>query len=206
MTEIDSSWLAWWGDSDMVIRGVFTLLVALSVASWSMMIFKVWQFSVTTKLERMVRRSLLDGRLPRDAISSLPPSLPSAHLIDSLPGKLKPDAMKELAVQVLREKRLELESGMTLLATIGNSAPFIGLFGTVWGIMHALQGLGAAQQISMEMVAGPVAEALIATAVGLAAAIPAVIGYNFLLRKLRRLNALIDGNLVRILSASMGEV
>ncbi|WP_419799765.1 MotA/TolQ/ExbB proton channel family protein [Terasakiella sp.] len=108
--------------------------------------------------------------------------------------------MNEFAGQILREKKLDLESGLTLLATIGNSAPFIGLFGTVWGIMHALQALGGVEQISMDMIAGPVAEALVATAVGLMAAIPAVIGYNFLLRKLRRLNALIDGNAVRIVN------
>ena len=205
MAETDTAWLMWWGDSDMIIRGVFLLLVALSLASWSMMIFKVWQFSTTTKLERLVRRKLHEGMPPRDAITSVPPDLPSAHVVDALFNEATGGNTQEFAHQILREKRLELESGMTLLATIGNSAPFIGLFGTVWGIMHALQGLGAAEQISMEMIAGPVAEALIATAIGLAAAIPAVIGYNFLLRKLRRLNALIDGNLVRILTFGISE-
>jgi len=206
MAETDMTWLAWWDDADWIIRSVFILLMALSFASWSMMIFKVWQFASTTKLEQMVRRFLHDGKPPRSVSEHFPSAAPSVHLVGELPEAIQGDELKEFAGQVLREKRLGLESGMTLLATIGNTAPFIGLFGTVWGIMHALQGLGEAEQISMEMIAGPVAEALVATAVGLVAAIPAVVGYNFLLRKLRRLNALIDGNLVRILNLWAKEV
>jgi len=200
MVEADITWLAWWSDSDWIIRSVFIILMLLSLASWSMMFFKVWQFSATSKFERIARKLLHDKKVPQDIFKRLPPSTPSAHLIEELPATSRGEELKEFAGQVLREKRLELESGMTLLATVGNATPFIGLFGTVWGIMHALQGLGDAEQVSMDMIAGPVAEALVATAVGLAAAIPAVIGYNFLLRKLRRLNALIDGNLLRIIT------
>ncbi len=199
MVEADLAWLAWWSDADWIIRAVFVLLMMLSFASWSMMFFKVWQFSTTRKLEQRVRQFLRQGVSSQRLKDQFPLTTPSVHLVEELPEISVDEAQKEFASQILREKKLELESGMTLLATIGNSAPFIGLFGTVWGIMHALQGLGEADQISMDMIAGPVAEALVATAVGLVAAIPAVVGYNFLLRKLRRLNALIDGNLVRIL-------
>jgi biopolymer transport protein ExbB len=94
----------------------------------------------------------------------------------------------------LTRQRLELENQLTLLATVGNTAPFISLLGTVWGIMHALQNLGGSTGISLETVAGPVGEALVATAMGLFAAIPAVAGYNLLIRRLRKLLAIIEVN------------
>jgi len=125
----------------------------------------------------------------------------SCHVAAGLRGI--PSAERETMMGVLvRESRLDMEGGLTLLATIGNTAPFIGLFGTVWGIMHALQSLGGAEALSMDMVAGPVAEALVATAAGLFTAIPAVVGYNLLLRQLRRLFGVVDGNAVRMLSRS----
>ncbi|MEO5378913.1 MAG: MotA/TolQ/ExbB proton channel family protein [Magnetococcus sp. DMHC-6] len=111
----------------------------------------------------------------------------------------------------VREKRVDLENGLTFLASIGTSAPFIGLFGTVWGIMHALEGLGHQTSLSLDLVAGPVAEALVATAAGLFAAIPAALGYNLLLRRLRHVMTLAEGNLLRLLpntaakSVSIGE-
>jgi biopolymer transport protein ExbB/TolQ len=89
--------------------------------------------------------------------------------------------------------RMKQESYLTVLATIGSSAPFIGLLGTVWGIMHALQVL-VGQELSLETIAGPVGEALVATAAGLFAAIPALIAYNLLVRWLRSLNATTAAN------------
>ncbi|MBF0335275.1 MAG: MotA/TolQ/ExbB proton channel family protein, partial [Alphaproteobacteria bacterium] len=86
-----------------------------------------------------------------------------------------------------------------LLATIGNVAPFVGLLGTVWGIVHALRALGGAEAVNMAMVAGPVAEALVATAAGLFAAIPAVVAYNHLLRRLSIVALAMEGNAQRIL-------
>ncbi|MQS05565.1 MotA/TolQ/ExbB proton channel family protein, partial [Streptomyces alkaliterrae] len=76
-----------------------------------------------------------------------------------------------------------LQDGLAFLATVGSTAPFIGLFGTVWGIYHALTAIGIAGQASIDKVAGPVGEALIMTAIGLAVAVPAVLGYNFLVRR-----------------------
>ncbi|MCW8836599.1 MAG: MotA/TolQ/ExbB proton channel family protein [Rhodospirillales bacterium] len=115
------------------------------------------------------------------------------------------EAMEARLGHAVRECRLELEGGLTPLATIGNSAPFIGLFGTVWGIMHALQGLGGEQALSMDMVAGPVAEALVATAAGLFTAIPAVVGYNLLLRRLRHIAGVVEGNALRILDRTVAD-
>jgi biopolymer transport protein ExbB len=90
----------------------------------------------------------------------------------------------ELSLQRAAERlQRQLQPGMGFLATVGSSSPFVGLFGTVWGIYHALTAIGLAGQASIEKVAGPVGEALIMTAVGLAVAVPAVLGYNALLRR-----------------------
>jgi biopolymer transport protein ExbB len=77
----------------------------------------------------------------------------------------------------------QLQGGLAVLATVGSTAPFVGLFGTVWGIYHALTAIGIAGQASIDKVAGPVGEALIMTAIGLAVAVPAVLGYNWLVRR-----------------------
>jgi biopolymer transport protein ExbB len=77
----------------------------------------------------------------------------------------------------------DLQGGLSFLASVGSTAPFVGLFGTVWGIYHALIAIGVAGQASIDKVAGPVGEALIMTAIGLAVAVPAVLGYNWLLRR-----------------------
>ena len=87
------------------------------------------------------------------------------------------------SVDVVNSK---LQSGMAFLATVGSTAPFVGLFGTVWGIYHALINIGLAGQASIDKVAGPVGEALIMTAIGLAVAVPAVLGYNWLIRRNKR--------------------
>ena len=84
--------------------------------------------------------------------------------------------------RIIGQEAMQLETGLTLLASVGSIAPFIGLFGTVWGIYHALLGIGAAGQATIDKVAGPIGEALIMTALGLAVAIPAVLGYNALVR------------------------
>ncbi|MCI0667729.1 MAG: MotA/TolQ/ExbB proton channel family protein [Methylococcaceae bacterium] len=98
---------------------------------------------------------------------------------------------RSLRQQILQEKAT-MDSGLGWLATIGSTAPFIGLFGTVWGIMHALKDISAKGSASLEVVAGPIGEALIATALGIAVAIPAVIAYNFFLRQNRRLAARLE--------------
>jgi biopolymer transport protein ExbB len=98
---------------------------------------------------------------------------------------------RSLRQQVQKEKA-KMEQGLGWLASIGSTAPFVGLFGTVWGIMHALKDISAKGSASLEVVAGPIGEALIATALGIAVAIPAVIAYNFFLRQNRRIVAALD--------------
>lgn len=95
------------------------------------------------------------------------------------------DILERSLRQHIQQERHRVEQGLTLLASIGSTSPFIGLFGTVWGIMHALQDISKAGSASLDVVAGPIGEALIATAIGIATAIPAVLAYNYFLRKVK---------------------
>jgi len=102
------------------------------------------------------------------------------------------DVLERILRQAVQKEQHRLESGLMLLASIGSTAPFVGLFGTVWGIMHALQDISRTGQAGLDVVAGPIGEALIATAVGIATAIPAVLAYNYGLRRLKLYVAELD--------------
>lgn len=190
------SWMAWWGHADGVVRGIFGLLIVLSIAGWTIILHKWRQINRLLRQERLVRHRLEQGE-------SVPVEATLLGRMGMPVGWVGPHWEARVA-QVMRETRVELESGLTFLASIGVSTPFIGLLGTVWGIMHALIGLGQNAAVSMELVAGPVAEALVATAAGLFAAIPAAVGYNLLVRRLRRLLTLTEGNLLRGADAANG--
>lgn len=172
----DASWLSWWGGADWLVRGVFLLLLAMSVAAWTVMLAKARELGLALRAERRLAQALESGRHDGQAAGR-----------------------GALVLHEVRERRQRLESGLPLLATIGNVAPFVGLLGTVWGIVHALRALGGAEAVNMAMVAGPVAEALVATAAGLFAAIPAVVAYNHLLRRLSIVTLAMEGNAQRIL-------
>ncbi|GAB0056636.1 Tol-Pal system protein TolQ [Candidatus Magnetaquicoccaceae bacterium FCR-1] len=191
------SWLAWWVHADGVVKGIFLLLIALSIGGWTIILHKWNRFQGALKRERRIRHALDAGE---PVVSS--EALLGACLPDTRTGAALGEARIAVAV---REERIELESGLTFLASIGVSTPFIGLLGTVWGIMHALSGLGHGSALSLDLVAGPVAEALVATAAGLFAAIPAAVGYNMLVRRLRRLMTLAEGNLLRLTALRAGD-
>jgi len=188
MENVNLEMMSWWSDADAIVRGVFITLIVMSLISWTIMIFKSTQLFSAFKAERRFK-----------GVGIPAPGTPSAHILNGMTAVSASDA-RSLVEALARESRLNFETGLTMLATIGNTAPFIGLLGTVWGIMHALQGLGGAETLSMDLIAGPVAEALVATAVGLFTAIPAVVGYNLLLRQLKRLFGTVDSNAVRLLS------
>ncbi len=194
----NSLWTHWWGDADLLIRSVFVLLIAMSVMGWSVIVYKLIQYRGVLRREWKLRRWLrvaqaTDVELPQGALTdAFYNSASQQHWLDQEADKLHLDRKAE---QFLEEQRIELENGLILLAIIGNSAPFIGLLGTVWGIMHALQSLGGSTMLTMDMVAGPVSEALVATAVGLFAAIPAAAAYNLLVRWLRRISSVMASNL-----------
>ena len=206
MNSSHSLWLSWWFDADWILRSVFIILIGLSVLSWTIIIYKWRQIATAYKLERTRSQSIKPAADLPELAKHLGSDETSRHLyqdLSELASARKAEGLERDAVEAkvglwMRGRRVELESYLAILATIGNSSPFIGLFGTVWGIMHALQALGGSAMLSLQMVAGPVAEALVATAAGLFAAIPAVMAYNFFVRRLRTVTYLIDksGNAV----------
>ncbi len=206
MSTLMLSSMQWWSGSDWIIRGVFVVLAAASVISWSIIFYKFGQYVRVHHREGRLHRSLADIDTGLEEMAGrISGNLPTSALLLVALARAGGEgagrhALEADLAQVSREWRIRLESGLTLLASIGSSAPFIGLFGTVWGIMHALQGLAGQTALSMDLVAGPVAEALVATAVGLFAAIPAVMGYNMLVRRLRRLMVAVEGNALRIIN------
>ncbi len=191
--------------ADAIGRAVALLLLVMSVASWVVILWKSW----------LLRRASADVARATAAFWQSP-SLAEAHqrvsgfdreqLVIPLiaateaqpPGSLASagDRGQQLT-RVLRDALHavldKLQFGQVLLATVGSTAPFVGLLGTVWGIYHALTGIAAAGQISIDKVAGPVGEALIMTAAGLAVAIPAVLGYNIFGRRIGRIEADLEG-------------
>ena len=180
-----------WSQGDAITRSVALLLLAMSVGAWVMIFWKGWLLRrVRRDLARAVpafwsAASLDEGReqlLAFDREAVLQPLL-AAAVANPPGGTLQANAHADSQLTRRLRDALhgvldQLQSGQVLLASIGSTAPFIGLFGTVWGIYHALVGISTAGSISIEKVAGPVGEALVMTAAGLAVAIPAVLAYN----------------------------
>ncbi len=196
-----------WAQGDAVSHTVAIVLLLMSVASWAIILGKawsVWQLRQKTPgaLESFWDSSSVSSGL--DKLASLKPFHDMAaqgqgairHLESHLREGGHLDAhlpASELVTRALRNSiartTSRLEGGLTLLASVGSTAPFVGLFGTVWGIYHALVRIGATGQASLDKVAGPVGEALIMTAAGLFVAIPAVLAYNAFTRSLRLITA-----------------
>ena len=187
-----------WVQGDFVTRAVAILLVCMSLASWIVIILKaldIWRFKKNARVARDFWHSE-DFAAGMTKLGS-DPSNPfrvlamegreatahhrntQAHLHDSLDVS---DWITRCLRNCIDEFTARLQSGLAILASVGSTAPFIGLFGTVWGIYHALVAIGTSGQSTIDKVAGPIGEALIMTALGLAVAIPAVLGYNALVR------------------------
>ena len=186
-----------WQQGDIVTKGVFLLLLGMSLASWMVIIIKAIDLRRYASQARRIESfwhaaDFADGlnKLGTDPANpfrtlALEGREAAAHhnaqtqLHDSL------DASEWLTRSLrnsIDESTARLQSGLAVLASVGSTAPFVGLFGTVWGIYHALIAISAAGQATIDKVAGPIGEALIMTALGLAVAIPAVLGYNALVR------------------------
>lgn len=185
----------------LIIDGTLYILLIFSVATWTIILFKAFQFSKNSIYNRRYVKAFWE--LPNlESAENLPAGIfrgPKAHIARSgfdwlsemrqsgdaaLKYRGTAHALLEQALRVGTQKELRtLESGLTMLASIGSTAPFVGLFGTVLGIMNALQDISKSGSASLDVVAGPIGDALIATAVGIAVAVPAVLGYNFFLRQ-----------------------
>jgi biopolymer transport protein ExbB len=180
-----------WAQGDGVSHAVALLLLAMSVSAWVLILWKTWLLRRARRdLARGVpafwaAATLAEGRQRLQAIDRERVLLPLLDAALHAPPAGTLEAAGRTDSQLTRRLRdalhavlAHLQAGQVLLASIGSTAPFIGLFGTVWGIYHALAGITAEGQITIEKVSGPVGEALIMTAAGLAVAIPAVLAYN----------------------------
>jgi biopolymer transport protein ExbB len=199
------SLLQLFGEGDAVTRVVAALLLLMSVASWVIILWKAW---LLRRASGDVGRStaafwqapsIVDARQQVGAFDREALVLPLIAATEGEPaGSLAAagDRSQQLTRRLrdaLHQVLNKLQFGQVLLATVGSTAPFVGLLGTVWGIYHALTGIAAAGQITIEKVAGPVGESLIMTAAGLAVAIPAVLGYNVFGRVIGRIEADLEG-------------
>jgi len=200
-----SAW-QFWEHGDAVIRGVAVLLVLMSISAWVLIFWKGWLLQrVRTDIRRAVPAFWAAPSLDRgreqlaafdrertlspllDAATATPPAgtLEAHGLIESQLTRRLRDALHRVLAQ--------LQFGQVLLASIGSTAPFIGLFGTVWGIYHALVSISASGAITIDKVSGPVGEALVMTAAGLAVAIPAVLAYNVFGKQVSSCEADLEG-------------
>jgi biopolymer transport protein ExbB len=204
--------LHWWRQGDAVTQGAALVLLAMSVASWVVIVWKL----------RLMRQASADVARCTAAFWQAPSMevaaqrlqsfdraalvLPLVVAANSIANHSLPDAPASLASAGSLSQRLtrvlrdalhgvlgRLQFGQVLLATVGSTAPFVGLLGTVWGIYHALTAMAGAGQITIDRVSGPVGEALVMTAAGLAVAIPAVLAYNVFGRLIGRIEADLEG-------------
>ena len=195
-----SGLLTLWTQGDLVTRAVALLLLGMSLASWMVILVKALTLRQISKEAKATEKFWLAPdftkglyQLGGDASNpfrqlAIQGHAADAHLQlqDGRPHLNNSIDLNDWVTRCLRssmdESTTRLQSGLAVLASVGSTAPFVGLFGTVWGIYHALLAIGAAGQSTIDKVAGPIGESLIMTALGLAVAIPAVLGYNALVR------------------------
>jgi biopolymer transport protein ExbB len=182
-------------DGDFVTKGTFAIMIIMSMASWYVIFTKLFEQSKLMRSAKAAGESFWNAGSIQKGAANLDDGSAFRFLADS---GLKASDHHEGAMLEAIDKHTwigmsmqratdsiasRLQDGLALLATVGSTAPFVGLFGTVWGIYHALTAIGISGQASIDKVAGPVGEALIMTAIGLAVAVPAVMGYNWLIRR-----------------------
>ena len=191
---------ALWAQGDLVTRGVAIILLVMSILTWYVILVKAWNMATLRRMAAAATDRFWHTKSFEEGLQLLKPSRQSnpfrslaedgadaaahhANNKDDLHGALNiSDWLTSCLRRSIDDSTASMQSGLPILASIGSVAPFVGLFGTVWGIYHALIGIGVSGQASIDKVAGPVGEALIMTAFGLAVAIPAVLGYNALTR------------------------
>lgn len=180
-----------WAQGDVISKAVAALLLLMSIGAWVVIFWKGWMLARARKdLTRAVpafwrAADLASARQTLQAVDRETVLLPlvDAAQVSSMPGSLESQVQPEAQLtrrlrDSLHEVLGRLQAGQVLLASVGAVSPFVGLLGTVWGIYHAMMGISNEGSVSLDQVAGPVGEALIMTAAGLAVAIPAVLAYN----------------------------
>ncbi|MGE0434676.1 MAG: MotA/TolQ/ExbB proton channel family protein [Planctomycetota bacterium] len=186
---------ALWAQGDFVAKGTLVILVLMSFGSWYILVTKLYESLKISAEARAARKTFFKAATLTDGAKTLKDGSAFRFIAETgieagehhegeLTANIDRNTWVTMSVQrAVDEVQSRLQDGLAFLATVGSTAPFIGLFGTVWGIYHALTAIGIAGQASIDKVAGPVGEALIMTAIGLAVAVPAVLGYNWLVRR-----------------------
>ncbi len=185
---------ALWRGSDMVAKGTLVILIIMSMGTWYIIITKLYEQYKVVSAARKADKEFWNAPSVKEGASRLKAGSPFRFIAESgLEASDKHTGLMEsvnmndwitMSIQrAIENVQSRMQDGLAFLATVGSTAPFVGLFGTVWGIYHALTAIGIAGQASIDKVAGPVGEALIMTAIGLAVAVPAVLGYNWLIRR-----------------------
>ena len=185
---------ALWKGGDLVARITLGILVIMSMGSWYIIITKVYEQARMGHQARVADKTFWTAPSVQKGASGLKDGSPFRFIAESgieattkhegLLGNIDMNTWVSMSIQrAIDNIQSRTQDGLAFLATVGSTAPFVGLFGTVWGIYHALTAIGIAGQASIDKVAGPVGEALIMTAIGLAVAVPAVLGYNWLIRR-----------------------
>ena len=186
---------ALWREGDFVARGTLIIMIIMSMGSWYIIFTKLFEQGKLMRSAEAVGEAFWKAGSMKQAAATLPESSAFRYiaeqgvkadehhegtLVESIDRHTWISMNVERAVGNVQSRQ---QDGLAFLATVGSTAPFVGLFGTVWGIYHALTAIGISGQASIDKVAGPVGEALIMTAFGLAVAVPAVMGYNWLIRR-----------------------
>jgi biopolymer transport protein ExbB len=182
--------VALWQTGDIVARSVLVLLVIMSLASWYVMLTKLWDQRKLRQSVRVVEKQFWTAPSVKDGVERLKKGdefrgiaedglRAASHHDGRLTDRIDLNEWITMSLQrAVDGVNSKLSSGLGLLATVGSTAPFVGLFGTVWGIMDSFQSIAASKNTSLAVVAPGIAESLFATALGLVAAIPAVVAYN----------------------------
>jgi biopolymer transport protein ExbB len=185
---------ALWKGGDLVSKTTLAILVLMSIGSWYIIVTKLYEQHKMRQQAKEASKKFWKAPSVRQGAEVLKKSSPYRFIAeqgieatskhDGLLGNVSINEWITMSIQrAIDNVQSRTQDGLAFLATVGSTAPFVGLFGTVWGIYHALTAIGIAGQASIDKVAGPVGEALIMTAIGLAVAVPAVLGYNWLIRR-----------------------
>ena len=185
---------ALWAQGDWVAKTTLLLLLIMSLASWYVLISKLFAQNRMKTQTREAEQALANAKNLREGADAVSPDSPYHVMMNGVleDVRMHPAVASQVDLNTWAAQSIERtvgavqsqsQNGLAVLATVGSTAPFVGLFGTVWGIYNALVKIGASGQASIDKVAGPVGEALIMTAIGWAVAVPAVLGYNWLVRR-----------------------
>lgn len=185
---------ALWAEGDIIAKTTLVILVIMSVSTWYIMVAKFFELNKIGGQAKAAEKSFWSAPTVAQGVDTLKEHSPFRFIAQAglestkkHEGLLAHISFADWTSQSIQRAtdsvQGNMQNGLALLATVGSTAPFVGLFGTVWGIYNALVKIGVSGQASIDKVAGPVGESLIMTAIGLAVAVPAVLGYNFIVRR-----------------------